>query len=258
MYRLFGRPKEQPAPAAAAPAPAAPAPAAPIDTAAAVRDMNARRDELQARWSAEHENMFRVAKELKHPALPPFRKQQLMDEFKRCRFRKQGLETSLTALGDTLASLERSEMALQRGKDNLDMIKMKQQQLDVMREQIAQQEKAGYGVDDIEDLNDEMEEVAATQAELDVLNGQRARWDDPAYVRAQARDRLYYVMPGEISYLVINDVKLDSTKSVRATTELTDTNNDWVAGLLGSFLVAGLGTQTPAELAPSIPATTGG
>ena len=99
---------------------------------------------------------------------------------------------------------------------------------------------------------------AATQAELDVLNGQRARWDDPAYVRAQARDRLYYVMPGEISYLVINDVKLDSTKSVRATTELTDTNNDWVAGLLGSFLVAGLGTQTPAELAPSIPATTGG
>lgn len=99
---------------------------------------------------------------------------------------------------------------------------------------------------------------ASTQAELDVLNGQRARWDDPAYVRAQARDRLYYVMPGEISYLVINDVKLDSTNSERESTQLTTTNNDWVAGLLGSFLVAGLGTQTPAELAPSTPATTGG
>lgn len=99
---------------------------------------------------------------------------------------------------------------------------------------------------------------ASTQAELDVLNGQRARWDDPAYVRAQARDRLYYVMPGEISYLVINDVKLDSTSSERESTELTATNNDWVAGLLGSFLVAGLGTQTPDELAPSTPATSGG
>ena len=98
----------------------------------------------------------------------------------------------------------------------------------------------------------------STQAELDTLTSQRARWDDPAYVRAQARDRLYYVMPGEISYLVVNDVTLDPNKRVLETTELKDTNNDWVAGLLGSFLVAGLGTQTPAELAPSIPATTGG
>ena len=98
----------------------------------------------------------------------------------------------------------------------------------------------------------------STQAELDTLTSQRARWDDPAYVRAQARDRLYYVMPGEISYLLINDVTLDPNKRVLETTELKDTNNDWVAGLLGSFLVAGLGTQTPAELAPSIPATTGG
>jgi cell division protein FtsB len=100
--------------------------------------------------------------------------------------------------------------------------------------------------------------AASTQAELDDLTAQRARWDDPAYVRAQARDRLYYVMPGEISYLVVNDVTLDPNKRVLETTELKDTNNDWVAGLLGSFLVAGLGTQTPAELAPSIPAATGG
>lgn len=97
---------------------------------------------------------------------------------------------------------------------------------------------------------------SSTQADLDALSKQRARWDDPAYVRAQARDRLYYVMPGEISYLVINDVQLDPTKAVQASAEVKATNSDWVAGLLGSFLVAGLGTQTPAELAPSIPATT--
>lgn len=99
---------------------------------------------------------------------------------------------------------------------------------------------------------------AVTQTQVDDLTKQRARWDDPAYVRAQARDRLYYVMPGEISYLVVNDVTLDPNTSPTATKELQNTNNDWVAGLLGSFLVAGLGTQTPAELAPSIPPATGG
>jgi hypothetical protein len=167
MYRLFGRPKEAPAPAPAAAPAAAPAPAAPIDTAAFVRDMAARRDEYQARWATEHEHMFRLAKEMKQPGLPPFRKQQLLEEFKRCRFRKQGLEQSLQGLGDNLAGLERSEMAMQRGRDNLDMIKVKQQQLGLMQAQIAAQEKAGYGVDELEDLNDELAEVAATQAELE-------------------------------------------------------------------------------------------
>jgi cell division protein FtsB len=99
---------------------------------------------------------------------------------------------------------------------------------------------------------------AVAQAQVDDLSKQRARWDDPAYVRAQARDRLYYVMPGEISFLVVNDVTIDPSARERATAELQDTNSDWVAGLLGSFLVAGLGTQTPAELAPTIPAANGG
>lgn len=100
--------------------------------------------------------------------------------------------------------------------------------------------------------------ASSTQTDLDALTKQRARWDDPAYVRAQARDRLYYVMPGEISYLVVNDVTLDPSAAVKPTTEVKATSNDWVAGLLGSFLVAGLGTQTPAELTPSSPAATGG
>ena len=31
----------------------------------------------------------------------------------------------------------------------------------------------------------------------------RRRWDDPAYVEAQARERLHFVMPGETSYVVL-------------------------------------------------------
>lgn len=40
-------------------------------------------------------------------------------------------------------------------------------------------------------------EVAELEAEL-------ARWDDSAYIAAQARERLSYVMPGETPYRVID------------------------------------------------------
>lgn len=35
------------------------------------------------------------------------------------------------------------------------------------------------------------------------LESELLRWDDPAYVKAQARERLGWVMPGEIGYRVI-------------------------------------------------------
>ena len=93
-------------------------------------------------------------------------------------------------------------------------------------------------------------EAAQKQADLTELEKQRARWDDPAYVRAQARDRLYYVMPGEISYLVINDTQVEDLKREKATAELQNTQTDWVTGLLKSFLIAGLGTPTPDQVQP--------
>jgi len=40
--------------------------------------------------------------------------------------------------------------------------------------------------------------IADLEAELD-------RWNDPAYVRAQARDRLGWVVPGEVGYRVIGE-----------------------------------------------------
>ncbi|WP_149202314.1 FtsB family cell division protein [Actinotalea subterranea] len=48
----------------------------------------------------------------------------------------------------------------------------------------------------------------AEQVEAD-LQAELTRWDDPAYVAAQARDRLAYVRPGETSYRVIEDVVVE-------------------------------------------------
>lgn len=41
------------------------------------------------------------------------------------------------------------------------------------------------------------------KAELEVLNGQIARWNDPAFVAAQARERLHFVLPGQVGYVVL-------------------------------------------------------
>ena len=76
-----------------------------------------------------------------------------------------------------------------------------------------------------------------------------ARWSDPAYIKAEARDRLYYVMPGETSFLVIDDATPaapDATGGVSDTISATDV--DWLSSLFASGMTAGLSTETPDEL----------
>jgi cell division protein FtsB len=46
-------------------------------------------------------------------------------------------------------------------------------------------------------------EIAQSQASIDDLQGQISRWNDPAYVAAQARERLGWLVPGETGYTVV-------------------------------------------------------
>lgn len=46
-------------------------------------------------------------------------------------------------------------------------------------------------------------QVDAQQARVDALKATQSRWSDPAYVEAQARDRLHFVMPGQTQYIVL-------------------------------------------------------
>jgi cell division protein FtsB len=47
-------------------------------------------------------------------------------------------------------------------------------------------------------------QIALRQAHIDDLEREKRRWEDPAYVRQQARD-LNYVMPGETAYVVLDE-----------------------------------------------------
>ena len=48
------------------------------------------------------------------------------------------------------------------------------------------------------------DQIKANQQLVAKLQGEVDRWTDPAYVRAQARERLYFVMPGEVGYIVLD------------------------------------------------------
>ena len=61
------------------------------------------------------------------------------------------------------------------------------------------------------DLADYRSQVAQQEQRVADLRDQRDRWGDPAYVEAQARQRLHYVMPGETSYVVLEADKAPVT-----------------------------------------------
>lgn len=46
--------------------------------------------------------------------------------------------------------------------------------------------------------------IQESQERINELNGELARWENPDYVRAQARERLGWVMPGDTGYRVLD------------------------------------------------------
>jgi len=89
--------------------------------------------------------------------------------------------------------------------------------------------------------------VAEQQAAVEDLEIEIDRWQDPAYIEAQARGRLLYVYPGDISYLVIDDgLTPPSDDGQPISDEIQTTRVDWTRALLSSFVTAGL-TDLPAD-----------
>ena len=64
-------------------------------------------------------------------------------------------------------------------------------------------------------IDDLKGQIAQRQATISDLEREKRRWDDPAYVRQQARE-LNYVMPGETAYVVLDKHgrPLDSSASL--------------------------------------------
>lgn len=61
-------------------------------------------------------------------------------------------------------------------------------------------------------------QIAQRETSIDALEREKRRWHDPAYVQAQARERFGYLMPGETSYVVLDQ----DGKPLESRTTLTD------------------------------------
>lgn len=61
-------------------------------------------------------------------------------------------------------------------------------------------------------------QIAETSEGISALEREKRRWKDEAYIEAQARLRFGYVMPGETSYMVIDE----NGDPLEATDELAD------------------------------------
>lgn len=99
-------------------------------------------------------------------------------------------------------------------------------------------------------------EVTAAELAVDDLRAERERWNDRTYVTTQARERLFYVLPGDINFLVINDLNLPAAAAQPApavSADIQDTDVDWINSMFASVMTAGLASAdvVPTDLAPA-------
>ncbi|SEC01766.1 FtsB family cell division protein [Microbacterium hydrocarbonoxydans] len=84
--------------------------------------------------------------------------------------------------------------------------------------------------------------IQVSEDQITALEKERDRWNDPAFITTQARERLYYVKPGEVVYLIDND--LDPAALPREQEPVSDTlqetQSDWMPQLLRTLTSAGL------------------
>ena len=108
-------------------------------------------------------------------------------------------------------------------------------------------------------IADLQQKVQQSKDDVEAMQVERNRWNDPAFIRAQARNRLYYVMPGEASYLVMNEDGLnvsDTSGTVGAaiaaksnygdiSKDIAATKTDWMGSLVNTVVRAGV--EKPVE-----------
>ena len=92
------------------------------------------------------------------------------------------------------------------------------------------------------------QDVASQRSDVAELQKEQARWNDDAYVRQQARERLKFVKVGEKSYTVIDPQPTPNAVPGVASAPAASSNHPWYGQLWESVRVADAG---PAATAPA-------
>ena len=96
-------------------------------------------------------------------------------------------------------------------------------------------------------------QISSSESDIRRLEAEKAQWNDPSYVREQARARFGYLMPGQTSYVVLGE----NGKPLAAQASLTDPRTDtsstptaWWTTEWRSVELAGDPPDTKAEKKP--------
>jgi hypothetical protein len=82
-------------------------------------------------------------------------------------------------------------------------------------------------------------QLSADNQALQNAREELLRWQDPEYIKSQARERLHFVLPGERQYIVVDG---STSPSAENTTEIASALTDgqpWYARLIASISEAG-------------------
>jgi uncharacterized protein len=104
----------------------------------------------------------------------------------------------------------------------------------------------------------EMRQLAASEAalrrQIADLEQQKVKLADPAYIAAQARERLGFVKPGDVPYQVQLPPKAALPAEPGSQAGPAATNNPWYTSLWHTIADTPHGPPTPARQAPAPPA----
>lgn len=86
------------------------------------------------------------------------------------------------------------------------------------------------------ELNELHASIDSLEAQRDDLKAEIARWDDPLYIKQQARERINLVMPGEKLYMVVGDRPKENETDTEANGSTFEVRQElpWVDALLDS------------------------
>ena len=82
-------------------------------------------------------------------------------------------------------------------------------------------------------------QLASDNKALEAARQELLLWQDPEYIKSQARERLHFVLPGERQYIVTEDGTASNTEEgTKVANSLTD-GQPWYSRLIASITEAG-------------------
>ena len=82
-------------------------------------------------------------------------------------------------------------------------------------------------------------QLASDNKALEAARQELLLWQDPEYIKSQARERLHFVLPGERQYIVTGDGTTSTTEEgTKVANSLTD-GQPWYSRLIASITEAG-------------------